>query len=98
MLFEYKNCIDVCHVHSEYSYPHCSNTAVCESWAQDRKKWKVRVHSVRLGSRTAVALQTLFAPEQEFIRCSHLLCRHEFTVGNDSYFIIFVDFFVEIYI
>ena len=36
------------------------------TWAQDRKKWRVRVHSVRLGSKTTVSLQALFVPEQEF--------------------------------
>ena len=36
------------------------------AWAQDRKKWRIRVHSVRLGSKTTVSLQALFVPEQEF--------------------------------
>ena len=36
------------------------------AWAKDRKKWRTRVHSVRLGSRTTVSLQALFVPEQEF--------------------------------
>ena len=36
------------------------------TWAQDRKKWRIRVHSVRLGSKTTVSLQDLFVPEQEF--------------------------------
>ena len=36
------------------------------AWARDRKKWRTRVHSVRLGSRTTVSLQALFVPEQEF--------------------------------
>ena len=43
-----------------------------QSWEElraltsDRKKWRRRVHSVRLGSNTSVSLQALFVPEQEF--------------------------------
>ena len=35
-------------------------------WVQDGKKWRTRVHSVGLGNRKTVSLQTLFVPEQEF--------------------------------
>ena len=34
--------------------------------ASDRKKWRMWVHSVRLGSNTSVSLQALFVSEQEF--------------------------------
>ena len=40
-----------------------------KAWAQDGKKWRTRVHSVRLfriGNRTTASLQALFVPEQEF--------------------------------
>ena len=37
-----------------------------KAWAQDRKKWRMRVHRVRLGNRTTVSLQALFVPEQDF--------------------------------
>ena len=46
--------------------PETQSWGELRSWAQDRKKWRVRVHSVRLGSRTTVSLQALFVPEQEF--------------------------------
>ena len=46
------------------------------AWARDRKKWRTRVHSVRLGSRTTVSLQSLFVPEQEF----------SFTVSSQKFF------------
>ena len=32
-------------------------------WSQNRKKWRIRVHSVWLGSKTTVSLQVLFVPE-----------------------------------
>ena len=37
-----------------------------KAWVQDRKKWRTRVHKVRLGNRTSVSLRTLFVPEQAF--------------------------------
>ena len=46
--------------------PKTESWAELKAWAQDKKKWRMRVYGVRLGNRTSVSLQALFVPEQEF--------------------------------